>query len=112
MMKKENKLRNLFVGWSIDNDNIIEMKLTCFACPVQFEGKLKDNNYFYYRERHDWARFVIAKTQKLAYRATEKEALYYVTYLVENLSPAVAAQDISKWVDNYFKRKKEEEASE
>lgn len=32
---------------------ITEMKCTCGACPVQYEGKLEDGKFFYFRARWD-----------------------------------------------------------
>ena len=37
-------------------DDLVEYdEMTCFACPTQYEGKLKDGRYFYFRYRHGYA---------------------------------------------------------
>lgn len=106
-MKHKGNPENFFSFWEIDNDNILEMDLTSIGCPVQFEGKLKDGTFFYFRERHDFAKFVIVKDKTNLYKANVKESLYYVSipeaYFVDS-----AAEDINKWVNDYFKRKKEQ----
>ena len=105
-MKRKGNEFDFIDFWEIDNDNILEMKMTSVGCPVQFEGKLKDGTYFYFRERHDWTRFAIAKTQKEAYRVRDNEALYFVS-LPDRHHPSTASDEISNWVDDYFKRKQE-----
>lgn len=33
---------------------------TCFACPTQYEGTLRDGRYFYFRYRYGWANLGVA----------------------------------------------------
>ncbi len=81
------------------------MELTSPGCPVQFEGKLKDGTYFYFRERHDWTSFTISTSPKKAIRG--KKPKYHIT-LPDRHYPDSAAKQISKWVDDYFHREEEE----
>ncbi len=104
------ELFNIFNSWEIDNDNILSMKCTCFACPLQFEGVLKDGSCFYFRDRHGEMRFAIANTIKEANRANRKEAFYYRAGKGEYWTRQ-AAKKISKWVDDYFAKKIKEAKS-
>ena len=91
-------------SWEIDNDNILSMEMTCVACPLQFEGVLKDGSCFYFRDRHGGMRFAIANTVKEAVRADEKTAFYYKEGKGDYWA-AQAAKKISTWVDDYFAKK-------
>lgn len=106
-MKKESgkSLLNIFASWEVDNDNILSMDCTCCACPTQFEGMLKDGSCFYFRERHGEARFAIASTIDEAVKAT-KETAFYFKKEDGDYMPATAADQISKWVNAYFKKLK------
>jgi hypothetical protein len=34
---------------------VVEDEQTCYACPTQWEGRLTDGRYFYFRYRGGWA---------------------------------------------------------
>ncbi len=106
IMKKVSgrELFNIFNSWEIDNDNILSMELTCGACPLQFEGVLKDGSCFIFRDRHGEMRFVIANTNREAWRSNRKEAFYYKKGK-GNYWTSQASKQISKWVDDYFIKK-------
>ncbi len=107
-MKKTSarKLFNTFESWSVDNDNILSMKMTSIGCPLQFEGVLKDGSCFYFRDRHGSASFAVANTVKEAVRANRKEAFFYWAGRGDMWS-VQAADKISKMINKYFKTKKE-----
>ena len=95
---------NVFNSWEVDNDNILAMECTCGACPLQFEGVLKDNSCFYFRDRHDRMKFAIANTVDDAVCATRKTSFYYKEGKAD-YTALIAAKKISKWVNDYFKKK-------
>ncbi len=45
---------------------IVEMKCTCGACPVQYEGKLTNGRYFYFRARWGEWSFAVADSHDAA----------------------------------------------
>ncbi len=89
-------------NWEINNDHIAVMALTCGYAPTQFEGKLKNGKYFYFRERHGEATFSIADTLEMAIGAEENKMSFYKEKLIHT-SPKIAAELIHEWVNEYFK---------
>ncbi len=105
-MKKVNgkRLLNIFTSWEVDNDNILSMECTCVACPLQFEGVLKDGGCFYFRDRHGEARFAIANSVAQAVQVDEEDAFFYWSGKGDYWSEQ-ASKQISKLVDDYFAKK-------
>lgn len=47
---------------SISHAAVKNARLTCEACPEQYEGQLTDGRYFYFRYRHGMASLAVAST--------------------------------------------------
>jgi len=102
-MKYSNKSKYESMRWAVNNKNIKEMELTCSMCPVQFEGKLSNGKYFYFRERHDIICFAIADTLEGAVSPDDPyECDFFITFSGTS-NPKMAAKDISDWVNIYFR---------
>lgn len=44
---------------SINHPLVATTTQTCFACPEQYEGRLVDSRWFYFRYRHGWASLAV-----------------------------------------------------
>lgn len=55
----------------------VEFKRTCNGCPIQFEGRLKDGNYFYFRARWDGWELNIGETKDDAIAALARDRPIY-----------------------------------
>lgn len=46
-------------------------ELTCQACPVQWEGRLVDGRYFYFRYRSGWASLALGQSAEVVAGVTD-----------------------------------------
>ena len=102
----------------INNKHIKEIKQTCTACPEQWEGKLDNGQYFYYRSRHEWTTFEIFDERykleggNLICCPADDARISYNISIPDYMQREITPKAISEWVNNYFGRLKENEKLE